>query len=112
MNATTAKQWFLKAAKEEQYVAKHFVALSTNTEAVRKFGISTDNMFEFWDWVGGRCVLIYVCLFLINNRYSLWSAIGLSIAFYIGMDTFEELLAGGHDMDQHFMYVVIISVVC
>lgn len=88
VNATSAKQWFLQSAKEEQHVAKHFVALSTNSDAVRAFGISLENMFEFWDWVGGR--------------YSLWSAIGLSIAFYIGMDNFEELLAGGHDMDQHF----------
>jgi glucose-6-phosphate isomerase len=69
-------------------VAKHFVAVSTNTKAVSAFGIDTDNMFEFWDWVGGR--------------YSLWSAVGLSIALYIGMDHFEELLAGAHDMDEHF----------
>jgi glucose-6-phosphate isomerase len=69
-------------------VAKHFVALSTNERAVREFGIDPQNMFEFWDWVGGR--------------YSLWSAIGLSIACVIGMDNFEELLAGAHDMDEHF----------
>jgi hypothetical protein len=69
-------------------VARHFVAVSTNAEAVRAFGIDTANMFEFWDWVGGR--------------YSLWSAIGLSIALYIGMDDFEALLAGAHAMDEHF----------
>ncbi len=69
-------------------MAKHFVALSTNEKEVRKFGIDTANMFAFWDWVGGR--------------YSLWSAIGLSIALSIGMDNFEELLTGGHLMDEHF----------
>jgi glucose-6-phosphate isomerase len=87
-NANTAKDWFLKSARNQSAVAKHFVALSTNAEAVAKFGIDTKNMFEFWDWVGGR--------------YSLWSAIGLSIALYIGMDNFEELLTGAHEMDQHF----------
>jgi glucose-6-phosphate isomerase len=87
-NAQTAKDWFLKTAKDEAAVAKHFVALSTNEAEVKKFGIDPKNMFEFWDWVGGR--------------YSLWSAIGLSIATYIGMDNFEEMLAGGHDMDEHF----------
>jgi glucose-6-phosphate isomerase len=87
-NADTAKRWFLETAGDEQAVAKHFVALSTNADEVSKFGIDTRNMFEFWDWVGGR--------------YSLWSAIGLSIAVYIGMENFEELLAGGHDMDEHF----------
>jgi glucose-6-phosphate isomerase len=87
-NAQTAKDWFLKSAKDEAAVAKHFVALSTNAAEVSKFGIDTKNMFEFWDWVGGR--------------YSLWSAIGLSIATYIGMDNFEEMLAGGHEMDEHF----------
>jgi glucose-6-phosphate isomerase len=87
-NANTAKDWFLKSAKNQSAVAKHFVALSTNADAVAKFGIDTKNMFEFWDWVGGR--------------YSLWSAIGLSIALYIGMDNFEELLTGAHEMDQHF----------
>src|ERR1051325_5048940 len=86
-NARSARKWFLKSANEAD-VAKHFVALSTNTKAVNEFGIDTANMFEFWDWVGGR--------------YSLWSAIGLSIAIYIGMDNFEELLTGGHEMDQHF----------
>ncbi len=87
-NAHTARDWFLAAAADEAYVAKHFAALSTNGEAVTRFGIDPDNMFEFWDWVGGR--------------YSLWSAIGLSIALYIGMDRFEELLAGAHAMDEHF----------
>ncbi len=87
-NARSARQWLVQAAGNEDAVARHFVALSTNAEAVAKFGIDTRNMFEFWDWVGGR--------------YSLWSAIGLSIAVYIGMDNFEELLAGGHDMDSHF----------
>lgn len=87
-NAHSARDWFLKAAQDEAAVAKHFVAMSTNTEAVSKFGIDTRNMFEFWDWVGGR--------------YSLWSAIGLSIALYVGMEHFEELLAGAHRVDQHF----------
>jgi glucose-6-phosphate isomerase len=87
-NANTAKDWFLNTAKDEKAVAKHFVALSTNADAVSQFGIDTSNMFEFWDWVGGR--------------YSLWSAIGLSIALYIGMDNFEELLGGAHAIDQHF----------
>ncbi len=87
-NAASARTWFLEAAKDKAHIAKHFVALSTNAKAVSEFGIDTANMFEFWDWVGGR--------------YSLWSAIGLSIALYIGMDNFEELLAGGHEMDNHF----------
>ncbi len=87
-NANSAKDWFLKAASDTAHVAKHFVALSTNTKAVEAFGIDKNNMFEFWDWVGGR--------------YSLWSAIGLSIALSIGMDNFEELLAGAHAMDEHF----------
>ncbi|MFN2452718.1 MAG: glucose-6-phosphate isomerase, partial [Pyrinomonadaceae bacterium] len=87
-NAQSAKDWFLDTAKDEAAVAKHFVALSTNAAEVSKFGIDTKNMFEFWDWVGGR--------------YSLWSAIGLSIAVYIGMDNFEELLNGAHRMDEHF----------
>lgn len=88
-NATSAKEWFLATAKDQKHVAKHFVALSTNTEAVTAFGIDSKNMFKFWDWVGGR--------------YSLWSAIGLSIAIYIGYDNFEQLLRGGHEMDQHFL---------
>jgi glucose-6-phosphate isomerase len=87
-NAHSARDWFMKAAKDQQAVAKHFVALSTNAKEVSKFGIDTKNMFEFWDWVGGR--------------YSLWSAIGLSIALYIGMDHFEALLDGAHAMDNHF----------
>jgi glucose-6-phosphate isomerase len=87
-NAETARTWLLEALGDKAAVASHFVALSTNTEAVAEFGIDTDNMFEFWDWVGGR--------------YSLWSAIGLSIVLYIGFDNFAELLAGGHDMDNHF----------
>ncbi|ORY98504.1 glucose-6-phosphate isomerase [Syncephalastrum racemosum] len=87
-NATSAKEWFLQSAKEIAHVAKHFVALSTNTKAVSDFGIDPKNMFKFWDWVGGR--------------YSLWSAIGLSIAIYIGYDNFEELLRGAHEMDNHF----------
>lgn len=87
-NAGTARDWFLKTASDEAAVKKHFIALSTNQEAVEQFGIDANNMFGFWDWVGGR--------------YSLWSAIGLPIACAIGFDRFEELLAGGHAMDQHF----------
>jgi glucose-6-phosphate isomerase len=87
-NANSAKAWFLASAIEPRHVAKHFVALSTNESAVRKFGIDPANMFPFWDWVGGR--------------YSLWSAIGLSIALAVGMDRFEELLDGAHAMDNHF----------
>ena len=88
-NALSARDWFLAAAKDPAHVAKHFAALSTNAKAVAEFGIDTDNMFEFWDWVGGR--------------YSLWSAIGLSIALSIGFDNFEALLSGAHAMDQHFL---------
>ncbi|EPS93469.1 hypothetical protein FOMPIDRAFT_1033695 [Fomitopsis schrenkii] len=87
-NAITAREWFLTSAKDKAHVAKHFVALSTNTAAVTEFGISSANMFQFWDWVGGR--------------YSLWSAIGLSIALVVGYDNFEELLRGAHGMDKHF----------
>jgi glucose-6-phosphate isomerase len=87
-NARSARKWFLEEATDITHVAKHFAALSTNTEAVAHFGINTDNMFEFWDWVGGR--------------YSLWSAIGLSIAIYIGMDKFEALLSGAHKVDDYF----------
>lgn len=87
-NALAAKQWLLKSAGDASAVAKHFVALSTNAKEVAAFGIDTRNMFEFWDWVGGR--------------YSLWSAIGLSIAIYIGMENFEALLSGAHEMDEHF----------
>ncbi|XP_049289199.1 glucose-6-phosphate isomerase [Anopheles funestus] len=88
-NATAAKRWFLERCTEKEQVAKHFVALSTNKEKVAAFGIDTRNMFEFWDWVGGR--------------YSLWSAIGLSISLAIGFDNFEKLLEGAHYMDNHFM---------
>ncbi len=87
-NAGTARAWFLDTARDERAIAKHFVALSTNTAAVANFGIDPQNMFEFWDWVGGR--------------YSLWSAIGLSIAIAVGFAHFEDLLAGAHDVDEHF----------
>ncbi len=87
-NAHTAREWFLKAAKDEAHIAKHFVALSTNEKEVVKFGIDKENMFEFWDWVGGR--------------YSLWSAIGLSIALSIGYTNFENLLKGAYETDMHF----------
>ena len=87
-NAFSARDWFLKQAGDSAHVARHFVALSTNAKKVEEFGIDKDNMFEFWDWVGGR--------------YSLWSAIGLSIACYIGFDNFVDLLEGAHDMDVHF----------
>jgi len=89
-NAQSARDWLLKSAKDDKAVAKHFVALSTNTKEVEKFGIDTANMFEFWDWVGGR--------------YSLWSAIGLSIVLSIGFDNFKQLLAGAHSVDQHFAH--------
>ncbi|HBO21379.1 MAG TPA: glucose-6-phosphate isomerase [Providencia sp.] len=87
-NAHSARDWLLASAKDEKHVAKHFVALSTNAEQVEKFGIDTDNMFEFWDWVGGR--------------YSLWSAIGLSIILSVGYDNFVQLLDGAYAMDKHF----------
>ena len=87
-NAHSARAWFLRHAKDERAIAKHFVALSTNAKEVTKFGIAPENMFVFWDWVGGR--------------YSLWSSIGLSIALGIGFDNFHELLAGAHEMDEHF----------
>ena len=87
-NARSAKKWFLDSNASHTDIAKHFVAISTNAEGVADFGIDTKNMFEFWDWVGGR--------------YSLWSSIGLSIALYIGFDRFEELLEGAHEMDDHF----------
>lgn len=86
-NAESAKEWFLRSAQQED-VAKHFVALSTNVSAVKEFGIAEENIFEFWDWVGGR--------------YSLWSAIGLSIVLSIGYDNFEQLLKGAHETDIHF----------
>ncbi len=87
-NAFSARDWFLKSAVNDAFVKKHFAALSTNKNAVEAFGIDADNMFVFWDWVGGR--------------YSLWSAIGLSIACAIGYENFEKLLLGAHRMDEHF----------
>ena len=87
-NANSAKAWFLSAAADQNHVAKHFVALSTNKEKVTEFGIDAKNMFGFWDWVGGR--------------YSLWSAIGMSIALYVGFEHFDQLLHGAHFMDEHF----------
>lgn len=87
-NANTARNWFLASVGDEAHIAKHFVAVSTNREAVIEFGINPDNMFEFWDWVGGR--------------YSLWSAIGLSIMILVGEDNFTALLEGAHAMDNHF----------
>jgi len=87
-NARSARAWLLDSAGDETATAKHFVAMSTNETGVAEFGIDTENMFEFWDWVGGR--------------YSLWSAIGLSIVLYLGMDRFEELLSGAHRVDEHF----------
>ncbi|MBS3952221.1 MAG: glucose-6-phosphate isomerase [Methylomicrobium sp.] len=87
-NARSARNWLLQHSKDESAISQHFVAISTHTENVTEFGINPDHMFEFWDWVGGR--------------YSLWSAIGLSIALNVGMDNFEELLLGAHEVDQHF----------
>src|SRR6195952_3060073 len=87
-NAHSARDWFIAGGGKDADVAKHFAALSTNSEGVAKFGIDTKNMFEFWDWVGGR--------------YSLWSAIGLSIALSVGFENFAELLEGAHAMDEHF----------
>ncbi len=88
LNAHSARKWFVDLVGMESAVAKHFVAVSTNLEATGEFGIDPNNVFEFWDWVGGR--------------YSLWSAIGLPIAIYLGMDHFEQLLEGAHEMDRHF----------
>ncbi|GAA5984614.1 hypothetical protein JCM10908_003425 [Rhodotorula pacifica] len=88
-NAESAKEWFLKSAGDDKHVAKHFCALSTNKKAVEAFGINADVMFPFWEWVGGR--------------YSLWSAIGLPIMLFIGPENFNELLAGAHEMDKHFL---------
>ena len=87
-NANSAKHWFMQQAPDKAAIKKHFIAISTHAENVTTFGIDKANMFEFWDWVGGR--------------YSLWSSIGLSIALYIGMDNFEALLDGAFDADQHF----------
>ena len=89
-NARSARAWLIEHLGDEQAVAKHFAAISTNLKATSEFGINPNNVFEFWDWVGGR--------------YSLWSAIGLPIALYLGMDQFEAFLEGGHVMDQHFRY--------
>ncbi len=89
-NAHTARAWFLRSAGDEKAIEKHFVAMSTNEKAVVAFGIHPDHMFTFWDWVGGR--------------YSLWSAIGLSIALTIGFERFEELLEGAHAVDRHFRH--------
>jgi len=88
LNAHSARNWFVEMVGNEKAVGRHFVAVSTNLEATTEFGIKAENVFEFWDWVGGR--------------YSLWSAIGLPIALYIGMDHFEDMLQGAHEMDQHF----------
>lgn len=87
-NARSAREWFMNTAKDESAIAHHFIAISSNTKEVTRFGIDPAHMFEFWDWVGGR--------------YSLWSAIGMPIAIAIGMDRFEELLQGAHEMDEHF----------
>jgi len=87
-NAETAREWFLASHPDTAAISSHFVAVSDNTAAAGKFGINPDNLFKMWDWVGGR--------------YSMWSAVGLSIACAIGMDNFEQLLAGAHDMDEHF----------
>ena len=87
-NARSARDWFMRTAKDEAAIAKHFIAISSNAQEVAKFGIHPELMFEFWDWVGGR--------------YSLWSAIGMPIAIAIGMDRFKELLQGAHEMDEHF----------
>ena len=87
-NALSARDWFLQSAVDKEFVKKHFVAISTNQTAVEKFGIDSANMFGFWDWVGGR--------------YSIWSAIGLSIACSIGFENFEQVLLGAHEMDNHF----------
>ena len=89
-NARSARNWFLEAAQDKAHISKHFVAISTNVEKVSEFGIDPENMFEFWDWVGGR--------------YSLWSVVGMSIALYIGMDNFEELLLGAYLADEHFRH--------
>ena len=87
-NALMAREWFLRCKACEADISKHFVAVSTNIEAATEFGIHAENIFEFWDWVGGR--------------YSLWSAIGLSIVLAIGMDNYEDFLDGAHSMDKHF----------
>ena len=88
-NAQSAREWFVQSAQSEKHIAKHFVAVSTNQKLVKEFGIDEKNMFEFWDFVGGR--------------YSLWSAVSLIVVLMIGMKRFEEFLAGGHMMDEHFI---------
>ena len=88
LNAFEARDWFTDLTGTERAIPYHFVAISTNREMVERFGIDPENMFEFWDWVGGR--------------YSLWSAIGLAVALYVGMDNFERMLEGAHAMDRHF----------
>lgn len=88
MNAHTARDWLMESARDESAVAKHFIAVASNVKAATEFGITEDNIFQMWDWVGGR--------------YSLWSSIGLSVAIYIGMDRFESLLQGAYEMDEHF----------
>ncbi|HLU83185.1 MAG TPA: glucose-6-phosphate isomerase, partial [Trueperaceae bacterium] len=95
LNANTARDWLVGAAGSANAVAKHFVALSSNSEAVAAFGIDPRNMFEFWDWVGGR--------------YSLWSSVGLGIALSAGFEAFEELLSGAHAVDQHFLHEPLAS---
>ncbi|MEY4768190.1 MAG: hypothetical protein RL637_829 [Pseudomonadota bacterium] len=90
LNANSAREWLLKSSGTESAISRHFIAISTNTQKVIEFGIDANNMFGFWDWVGGR--------------YSLWSAVGLSIALYIGMEQFEQLLQGAHEADLHFRY--------
>jgi glucose-6-phosphate isomerase len=90
INASSARKWLLDVANDQSAIAKHFAAISTNTKLVTDFGIDAENMFEFWDWVGGR--------------FSLWSAIGLSIALYVGMDYYEALLTGAHKADEHFRH--------
>ncbi len=87
-NAHIAREWFLQSGADDEQISKHFVAVSTNLEAAAEFGIDTDNVFEFWDWVGGR--------------YSLWSAIGLSVVLAVGMENYKKLLGGAHAMDNHF----------
>ena len=92
-NAFSARHWFLNHAKNNDAISQHFVAVSTNTEKVKEFGINEENMFIFWDWVGGR--------------YSLWSSIGLSISIYLGFENFKELQTGAYEMDQHFLHTPI-----
>ena len=92
-NAFSARHWFLNHAKNNDAISQHFVAVSTNTEKVKEFGINEENMFIFWDWVGGR--------------YSLWSSIGLSISIFLGYENFKALQTGAYEMDQHFLHAPI-----